>query len=660
MNLYRILIASALSALVGTGLAVLTRAQDSDGELGVQHAECALFGPEGEQFRSSKRNKWALSALTAEVTAHLGTTRSKAAPGAGPALAQGSIDTHIFKAISDAGVTPAARTNDYEFIRRATLDLVGRVPTFDRLAEFTGDRAVDKRAKYIDELLASPEWVDKWTMYFGDFFENTEFNTQVRTYPEGRNAYQKYIKNSLAANKQYDAMVREMIAASGENTWEQGELNWFVLGFMGGGPTQDIADLQASIAAEKFLGLAHENCVLCHDGRRHLDGLSYWGVGETRREGWELAAFFAKSQMTRVPVANAVNGQPYYYRVLDRPAIADYALNTTTGNRPARQPIGTLRNVAPNYPFGEGGKPRSGESYRAALGRLITADIQFARATVNFFWKQFFGRGIVDPPNQFDLDRLDPANPPPAPWTIQPSHPALLEALAKDFQQNGFDLKWLMRTIANSDAYQLSARYDGDWKYEYERLFARKLVRRLWGEEVVDAIAQVSNMPVSYTVNGGMAPVQWAMQLPQTRPLGNATVPVEFRLPGMATTYANASFLDSFLRGNRVEEERRQDGSVAQVLNLLNDRYVHDRTRAAGVGNTASLARRVLNKYSNSVNDNLLVNELFLTVLSRPVSEDELRIAQGLLNGTSGTTRQQRVEDLVWSLYNKVDFIYNY
>jgi hypothetical protein len=660
MQLNKITTAMALAGALGT-VALLSQAQEIEADIGVQHAECALFGPEGEQFRAAKRNQWALGALTAEVAAHLGTARTKAPKAAEPAATQGTIDTHIFKALSDAGVVPAPRTSDYEFIRRASLDLVGRVPSYDRLVQFISDSSPSKRAAYIDELLASPEWIDKWTMYFGDFFENSDNNTQVRPYPQGRNAYHNYFKQSLAANKRYDAMVRELISATGDDSWVQGELQWFVLGFMGGGPTQDIADLQAANAAEKFLGLSHENCILCHDGRRHLDGLSYWGISETRREAWELASFFAKSQMVRVPAPNAVNGQPYYYRVLDRTGnVADYALNTTTGNRPPRQPIGTLRNIAPRYPFADGGVPRAGEPYRVALARLITSDIQFARASVNYFWKQFYGRGIVDPPNQFDPDRLDPAKPPPEPWTIQPSHPALLDALAKEFQQNGFDLKWLMRTIANSDAYQLSARYDGTWKYEYERLFARKLVRRLWGEEVVDAIAQTSFMPVLYTVNGGMDSVPWAMQLPQTRGLGAATVPIEYRLPGIATTYPNASLLDAFLRGNRIEEERRQDGSVAQVLNLMNDRFVHDRTRALGAGNTASLARRVLNKYTNTVNNNLLVNELFLTVLSRPATEEELRIAQGSIEGTTGTVRQQRVEDLLWALYNKVDFIYNY
>ena len=94
---------------------------------------------------------------------------------------------------------------------------------------------------------------------------------------------------------------------------------------------------------------------------------------------------------------------------------------------------------------------------------MLTSDLQFAKATVNLFWSHFMTVGIVDPPFAWDLDRQDPQNPPPAPWTIQPSHPELLEELAKDFQKHGFDLRYLMKVITQSSAYQLSSRVESDW-----------------------------------------------------------------------------------------------------------------------------------------------------------------------------------------------------
>ena len=135
--------------------------------------------------------------------------------------------------------------------------------------------------------------------------------------------------------------------------------------------------------------------------------------------------------------------------------LQDYRLNTTTGNRPARQPaaFGGRTNVAPVYLF-SGRGPAAGENYRVALAREVTSDFQFARAAVNYLWKEFFGIGIVDPPDFFDPMRLDENNPPPAPWTLQPSHPALLRELAQDFISNGYNIKDLMRKLVNSQAYQ--------------------------------------------------------------------------------------------------------------------------------------------------------------------------------------------------------------
>src|SRR5205823_179266 len=231
------------------------------------------------------------------------------------------------------------------------------------------------------------------------------------------------------------------------------------------------------------------------------DALSLWGSQTPRYEAWQLASYLSHTDENRTPVAAAVNNQPYYWNVVENTARArtDYPLNTTTGNRPARQPVGSEKNVAPVYIFNND-KPKAGENYRAALARAMTSDLQFARATVNYFWAYFFGAGLVDPPDQFDPARLDPDNPPPAPWTLQPSNPQLLNALAQDFVDNHYDIQWLMRTIVNSKAYQLSSRYSGEYNPAWDALYARHMVRRLWSEEVHDAIAQSSNIIPSYNV----------------------------------------------------------------------------------------------------------------------------------------------------------------
>ncbi|MEO8130268.1 MAG: DUF1549 domain-containing protein [Bryobacteraceae bacterium] len=659
-------------------------------EIKVDHPECVYFGPKHAEIVKSGLNgaqtaNNALSELADRVTALLvasddaGNNGLDIVPGGSRTNTyqrsgtRGTIDRYLFAAMQQAGVTPAVRSNDYEFIRRVTLDLTGRIPTPDRVQSFVADSSANKRAALIDELLAKPEWVDKWVMYYGDLFNNTTDNTTtgVKRYADGRNAFYAWLKQSIAANRPYNSIASDLISVQGTNSYDpaQGHLNWIVNGLVTNGPSQDAYDQEAANTAETFLGISHLNCTLCHNGRGHLDALSLWGKNQSRVSSWGLAAFFGRTVIGRTAVDAAVNNQPYYWHV-DDSGKADYQYGTLTGNRPARcmnnLPPVTVSNVltcgcadgtAPTvtngrascrsgfgtaaavYPF-SGRGPKAGESYRVALAREVTSDFQFARASVNYLWKEFFGRGIVDPVNQFDLARLDPDNPPPDPWTLQPSNPQLLNALAQDFINNGYDIKALMKQIANSDAYQLSSRYNG--VAPDEKLFARKLVRRLWGEEIHDAIAQSSNILPSYRIASvPNSPLTWAMQLPEPR-----------NLPGGTTT----AFLDSFLRGNRDDEDRRGDPALTQALNLMDDSFVMTRIRATGTGANASLLAKSL-----PMPNDQLVDNLFLTVLSRFPTDAEKKTAIANLASGSGTAgRQQKAENLLWSLYNKVDFIFNY
>ena len=280
---------------------------------------------------------------------------------------------------------------------------------------------------------------------------------------------------------------------------------------------------------------------------------------------------------------------------------------------------------------------------RTALAQYVTNDFQFARAAVNYIWAQFFGMGIVDPPDTFDPARLDPNNPPPAPWTLQPTDASLLNALATHFIQSGYSMKSLMREIANSQAYQLSSRYNGAWNQAWDTSFARKNVRRLWSEEVHDAIAQSSgNMPV-YSMTGftdsGFAKPSYTMQLPD--------------VVNAPTSDGNASnLLNSFLRGNRDDQPRKPDGSILQALNLMNNPFVETRIQYTGSMATPLIATNL--NLSNSA----LIDTLYINILSRYPTSGEMTKSTASL--TSAANRSQAVQDLVWSLYNKVDFVFNY
>jgi hypothetical protein len=333
------------------------------------------------------------------------------------------------------------------------------------------------------------------------------------------------------------------------------------------------------------------------------------------------------------------------YWIVSQDQRGDYRLNTSTGNRPPRQPSTDAGPavVTPAYPFG-GGTASSGESYREALGRLLTADKQFARAAVNYIWREFFGRGIVDPPDQFDPARLDPASPPPEPWTIQPSHPELLEFLTGEFIEHGFDLQWLMSAIANSDAYQLSSRYDGVWNPAYEPYLARHQVRRLSAEELHDALMISGGLPAQYTISPAIGTVSFAMQFPDVQ-----LAPRVPRRDQTGLLGAVPSFLDSFIRGDREGTLRSGEGSILQALQLMNSPLVLARADARRQG--TALAQIV------GLGDDAAVQVLYLRVLSRPPTAEELSLGvQALQSGD----RTAKAEDLMWSLYNKVDFIFNY
>jgi hypothetical protein len=635
------------------------------------HSECAFFGANREKFmkaslqasgvaQESQLSKTTRMVAGALQPQNISFTNAVDAPTAAIASfakspAPDSIDYYIQQDLIANQVTPADKTDDYTFVRRITLDLTGRIPTPDRVTSFVNDPSVDKRSKLIDELLAKPEWVDKWTMYYGDLYQNNASNvTGTQRKAEGRNAFYKYIHDSLAANKPYNTIATELIAAQGSNNYDQanGQMNWIIGGVVSGGPQQDIFDQQTTNVAEQFLGITHMNCLLCHNGRGHLDSLNLWASQTTRFQAWQLSAFMAHTWPVHKKIVDPSMPQNnnFYYWAIDK-YITDYQLGSTTGNRPSRAYVGTgtsqVKVVAPTYLFG-GDKPNPGEDYRAALARFVTADPQFARATVNYMWAQFFGKGIVDPPDQFDPARLDASNPPPAPWTLQPSNPALLESLTKHFVASGFDLKALQREITNSETYQLSSAYSGTWDIAYEKFFARKFVRRLWSEELHDAVIQATNVVPSYNVSGfskdsttysvvspGFGLVSYAMQLPDV--VGMPTVSV-------------TTFLDTFLRGDRDANPRRQDGSILQALDMMNDPFVETRVKATAM--SGLLAKNI------NLPDPQLVNVLYLNTLSRKPTDAEMNTAIQKLTSTGNRT--STAEDLFWALFNKVDFIFNY
>ena len=647
------LFTSLLTGLAGTGLLAI-RAQEpvqnqrAEGASTTDHSDCVMFGAQRERYANQALKSLRLGQLTSQVSSARAASMGAASADSMPSAPGGSrtsstdsastnlIDGYIFGALKAQGVTPARMTNDYEFVRRIYLDMTGQIPPAAAVGSFVASTSPTKRADLIETLFAAPQWLDKWTMYFGDQFKSaSSFPSSGTTlYSGGRDGFNTYIRTFLTNDTGYDKVATALIASQGTNNYTQGELNWIITSRVTGGPNQDVWAGEAAAVAETFLGISHMNCLLCHNGRCHLDSISLWAGNFTRLQAWGMSSFYSHVGLATAPVTPGVN-TPTYWWANDAAYKTDYALNTTTGNRPARQPIGSTKTVAPFYPFsGQGAASSGGLNYRQSLAAQVIADRQFARAAVNYMWAYFFGMGIVDPPDQFDPARLDPNNPPPAPWTLQPSNPQLLEALTSDFIASGYSTKHLMRTIVNSQAYQLSSDYDPTvWNLNWQPLFARKLVRRLWSEEITDSISLSANIPNKFTFDNGLVS-PWAMQYPE---------------PARETS----AFLAAFLPGNRDDQPRKQDGAIQQTLGLMNDGSVMNKLVVTGTGSAQSLLSLATATKDNGAATNLL----FINILSRYPTAVELASANTFL---STGTRTQKMQELMWTLYNKVDFIFNY
>jgi hypothetical protein len=607
--------------------------------LGPGSINCTYLDDPSEFEYSADRHWRDVTARTDDIgrSQQAGRVQMAATGDRAPTPRKNFIDEHIFGRMERDGVQPAPIADDRAFLRRVFLDLTGRLPSADQVRAFAYDTNPAKRDIIIDQLIGSPEYINKWTMFFGDLFKNNAAATNVVRYFQGRDAFYLYLRDALTRNKSYDLIAWELMIANGDN-WAEGATNWTVGGTVPMGPAQDTYDGQAVNTSQMFLGINAVDCLLCHDGARHLDSVNLWGSQQTRANLWGLSAFFARTRMTR----QVVSQTPLYAKfIVFEAATGEYQLNTTTGNRSARSAQNRATTAAPRYPFT--GKTMPGNVYRrGALADMVVTDPQFARAIVNYIWEKLMVVAFVSPSNGFDLARLDPKNPPPAPWTLQPTNPELLEALAQWFRDNGHDLRRLMALIAKSNAYQLSSQYSGTWKPEYVPYYARKFARRLDAEEIHDAVVKAAGVLPTYSLdyNGStyaLPPVNWAMELPDT---------IEPRSNGGA-----AQFLNAFGRGNRDSAMRDSSGSPLQALTMMNNAFVMNRIHN---NNNGSTVQQLLRQTTDPLG---IIQGLYLATLNRFPEEGEITVAAAAMRRLGN---QRGAESLQWALLNKLEFLYSY
>jgi hypothetical protein len=541
------------------------------------------------------------------------------------------IDQRLFAKMAADNVQPAAPASDAEFLRRVTVDVTGRIPTPEAAEAFLSSSDPDKRANLIDSLLDSDAYSNQLTLFFLNKFRVTRNHESISVL--ARNTFYEFVRGFVKADRPYNQFVRELLAANGEVDTQPGT-QFFARWMDVNGPIQDSWDDITDKITTTFMGFKTE-CVSCHNGRAHLEKINVWLSRRTRQQFWQTSAFLSRMYYIRW------SDDPIGFRpriiLIDR----DYgsysgAVNPSNpGNRPAR----TSAVVEPQFVLNQA-RPKS-ENWRADLGEIITSDKQFARATVNHLWANFFGHGIVDPPEAWDFTRTDPSVTPPEGFPSQNSHPELLEDLADFFIRNNYQLKPLIRQMLGSDAYQLSSRYEGEWQPVFVRYFAKFEPRRLSAESLYDSLVTATRTEQPMTIAGMANALQYANQLPDA-----AEPSTDFRV---------VDFLNQAGRGNWTTIERSEEPTILGLLFSMNETQVVQ--RSLGTSSAAISSRnQVLRIDSLPITDEEAIRKMYIATLTRWPSEAEMAT---VLRYRSGP-RAQWLSDLQWALLNKLDFTFNY
>lgn len=494
-----------------------------------------------------------------------------------------SIDRLMFRQWRRLGVVPSSATDDATFLRRVTIDICGTLPTSQEVAAYLADTRPDKRARLIDRLLERPEYASYFALKWADILQNRGAGYSTSRQRPGTAFFAAWIRDSLHANKPYSQFVTEILTASGPQN-EQPPTIWYR-------SVRKPSEYVESVA-QAFLGVRVQ-CAQCHDHPTER-----WTQGDY----FGLAAVFS--------------------RVGRKGGFADAEVPTDEIIFVRRQ--GEVRHPRTGAVIGP--RPLEGAEFslamhddpRRSFSRWMTSEENpyFARTMANRMWAHFFGRGIVHP-----IDDARSTNP--------PSNPELLDALAQDFVASGFDVKHLIRAIANSYAYGLeSVPHAGN--STDTQTFARFYPRRLTAEVLLDGISQVLDVPTEFP-----------------------GVPAGTRAIDLPDENVAAHFLDVFGRPSRMsacECERVDAPSLAQALELVNSTEIQ-RKLTEPTGYAAQLTSR-------DKSDAELVDDIFIRVLGRHPRSEEVQAAVTFLGEEPDQAEAYR--SLLWSLLATNEFLFNH
>lgn len=348
------------------------------------------------------------------------------------------VDRLVFARWQNLHLLPSEVCSDDVFLRRATIDLTGRLPSPEELRAFQADPAADKRSRMIDQLLESPDFTELWVMRWAELLQ---IRTSNGVSPKGLLLYDRWLRERVRAGVTIDKIVKELLPATG-GTFENPATSYY--------QTETTPQLLAENVAQSFLGTRIQ-CAQCHN-----HPFDRW----TMDDYYGFASFFS---------------QVGYKQAQDPREIMIF--NAAAGG--LKHPVGD-RDAVPTFLGAGTAVLPAGADYREVLAAWLPtpANPAFGRNLANVVWSHFFGMGIVEP-----VDDVRVSNP--------PSNPALLQYLGEKLSRDGYDIKPLVREICNSRTWQLSTQRNDSNRLD-ERHFSHGKVRRMRAEVLLDCISQVT------------------------------------------------------------------------------------------------------------------------------------------------------------------------
>jgi len=488
-----------------------------------------------------------------------------------PAALAKLIDAEISRELVEEKIAPSPRCTDDEFLRRAYLDIAGTIPSADKTREFLDSKDSDKRTKLLDELLADPRYgrrmADIWT---AKLFPVDSANRFVLKEP-----MHKWFEEQFNKNMPWDDLVTALVTAEGSV-----EANPATTYFLANRSVDKLTDT----TAQHFMGIQLQ-CAQCHN-----HPFTSW----KQTEYWGMATFYSKVKIDNPKNANKGGDNT--------------KIGVNEGNTKARGKDffpESAKTVAAKFLGGPEPKVSEKDPYRPVLAKWLTSaeNPYFSKAIVNRTWAHLFGRGFVNP-----IDDMLEENP--------ASHPELLAMLAHHLGTAGdFDLKYLIKAICMSEAYQRTSRPFSDNKNDKYR-FSHMTMKAMSPEQLFDSLTQVTGL--------GKAGTERPAKAGKGAPAG-----------------ARAQFVTFFLAGADSANPVDYEAGIPQALRLMNSQ----------IANNPNAVRAVV---GSSTKPEEAIERIYLTTLSRRPTADEMKMLTEYVSKTG--TAMTAYGDILWATLNSSEF----